>query len=248
MLELARAPASKAGEPESALRASDKLAPVVALVILVISVGLVDSLNPSTIAPALYLATGKNAVRSLAGFTAGAFGVNLAGGVLLLLGPGRAIVTALPRPGGRTIHVAELCLGAGALVVALALWLARERVARRVLKTQGRVSRSSALVGAAIMAVELPTAFPYFAVIAVAADSGRTVLTQIALLVVFNLAFVAPLAAIVAIVSLAEERGARRLELFRTQLERRAAVLVPSLVLLVGVALILLGGIGLLRG
>src|SRR5207253_11148571 len=93
MLESARAPASKAAEPERPLRASDKLAPVVALVFLVVSVGLVDSLNPSTIAPALYLATGKNAVRSLAGFTAGVFGFNLAGGVVLLLGPGRAVVT-----------------------------------------------------------------------------------------------------------------------------------------------------------
>ena len=219
---------------------------MVALVALVVSVGIVDSLNPSTIAPALYLATGKNALRSLAGFIAGVFGVNLLGGVLLALGPGQAILAVLPRPGHRTTHVIELCLGAGALAVAIALWLARERVARRVVEKQGRVRRSSALVGAGIMAVELPTAFPYFAVIAAAVGSGRGVQTQIGLLILFNAAFIAPLIAILAIRSFAGERGERSLEALRAQLQRRASVLIPALVLLVAVALILIGLIGLI--
>jgi hypothetical protein len=43
------------------------------LVALVVSVGLADSLNPSTIGPALYLATGPTAVRNVVEFTVGVF-------------------------------------------------------------------------------------------------------------------------------------------------------------------------------
>ena len=45
---------------------------------VVISVGLADSLNPSTVGPALYLATVQKRVVRVAQFTIGVFGVDLA--------------------------------------------------------------------------------------------------------------------------------------------------------------------------
>src|SRR6266487_4470968 len=66
------------------------------LVALVLSVALVDSLNPSTMGPAVYLATRKHAARSLLGFTLGVFAVNVAAGLVLTLGPGQAILAAVP--------------------------------------------------------------------------------------------------------------------------------------------------------
>ena len=59
------------------------------LVALVLSVALVDSLHPSTMGPAVYLATRKHAARSLLGFTLGVFAVNVAAGLVLTLGPVR---------------------------------------------------------------------------------------------------------------------------------------------------------------
>src|SRR5436309_1702236 len=75
-----------------------------ALVALVLSVGLVDSLNPSTVGPAVYLATRKYALRSLLGFTLGVFAVNVAAGLVLTLGPGQAILAAVPNVGEHTKH------------------------------------------------------------------------------------------------------------------------------------------------
>jgi hypothetical protein len=218
---------------------------VLALVALVLSVGLLDSINPSTIGPALYLATGRDAHRSLAGFTAGVFAVYLLGGLVLALGPGQIALAALPRPHGRATHLVELGVGAAALLLAAALWIGRERVARRVVRDERRIGRSSMLVGAGIMAVELPTAVPYFAVIAAVVGSGRSVPTQIALLVLFNGAFVVPLLAIVGLRALAGTRGERLLAALRARLHRYAAILIPALVLLVAGALIAIGAIGL---
>jgi hypothetical protein len=72
------------------------------LLALALLIGIVDSANPSTIAPALYFAAGKDADTSLAGFIAGVFFTNLAAGVLLALGPGQALMAVVPRPGARS--------------------------------------------------------------------------------------------------------------------------------------------------
>jgi cytochrome c biogenesis protein CcdA len=220
---------------------------VLALLTVVISIGLADSANPSTIAPALYLATEKNAPRSIAGFIVGVFVVYLAGGLVLTFGPGPFLLDALPHPRRETVHAIELALGVGALLLALVLWLARDRVATHLGRHERRVGRSSILLGGAIMAVELPTAFPYFAVIAAVVGSHTHVLTRVALLVLFNVLFVAPLVVILAVVVLSGERGARKLEQAHALLHRHGPVLLPVLIFVVAIVLILIGSLGLAR-
>ncbi len=148
---------------------------MLALVALVVSVGIVDSLNPSTIGPALYLVTAPNGARCLAGFTAGILAVAFAGGLALTLGPGQAILAAVPRPSHEETNEIEMALGALTLAVALALWVKRRAVERRFSGGGARTThaRSAFYAGAAIMAIELPTALPYFAVITAIVSSGR---------------------------------------------------------------------------
>jgi hypothetical protein len=62
-------------------------APMVGLTVLVASIGLADSINPSTLVPGLWLA-GKPSARGLGSFTAGVFATYLTGGLVLVLGPG----------------------------------------------------------------------------------------------------------------------------------------------------------------
>jgi len=212
-----------------------------ALALLVLSIGVADSINPSTVAPALYLALDRDGVRRLAGFTAGVFGVYFAGGVVLTLGP----LSAVPDPGATVKHLIELGLGAGTLVFAAGLWLTRAHVARRLAREERRIRRSSFLLGATIMAVELPTAFPYFAAITAIVASGRGRATEVLLLVLFNLAFVAPLVAVLAVRAAAGTRGEVRLERVRLLLDGHAPVLLPALALAIAAALLLVGGIGL---
>ena len=58
---------------------------MVDLVILVVSVAAIDSLNPSTIVPALFLISEQRPYRAVTGFAAGVFAVNLAAGVVALV-------------------------------------------------------------------------------------------------------------------------------------------------------------------
>src|SRR6266702_203038 len=201
---------------------------MITLVALVVTVGVLDSVNPSTVGPALYLATRPGGHHSVAAFTVGVFGMSLLGGLVLTIGPGHALITALPRPGRHSTALVELYLGAACLLVALGLWLARTRLARRIHRDERR---------AGIMAVELPTAFPYLAVIAAVVGSGRRLATQIALIVLFNTIFVAPLVAIAARRSLAHERAEAALVRLRDGVDRHTAALLPALVALVAVTL-----------
>ena len=220
---------------------------MLALVALVVSVGIVDSLNPSTVGPALYLVVAPDGARRLAGFTAGVVAVGLAGGLALVLGPGQGILAAVPRPGRTTTHAIELALGVVALTLAFVLWLRRSAVARRFSGGGARApgAASSFAAGAGIMAVELPTAFPTFAVITAIITSGRRLSEQVALVVLFNLTFVAPLLAILAVRVFAGESARRRLDSLHERLDRSISIAVPAAIAAVGVVLVAIGAIGI---
>jgi len=219
---------------------------VLALAVLAVSVGIADSINPSTIAPGLYLATGADASRRLLHFTLGVFTVYLAGGVVLVLGPGHALLSMVARPGRRETHLIELVLGGVALVVAIMLWARRDKVARHVLAHERRTARSTFALGAAIMSVELPTAFPYFAVVAAVVGSDQSLPRQLFLIAIFNVAFIAPLVAIVALRRLVGPRVERPLASVRARLDRHTGALVAGVTAVLGVALLLVGGVGFL--
>ena len=213
---------------------------MIALLALALSVGIVDSINPSTIGPALYLATGKNAVRNVALFTVGAFSVYIVGGIAIALGPGQALLALLPRPDRHILHLLELVIGVGALLLAAVLWRERGRIETRLDRRKGSTGgHGPLLLGAGIMVVELPTAFPYFAVIAAVVGSGRNMADQLIALLLFNVAFIAPLLGILALCAFA--RSERTLEALRVRVDRAGPILVPALVLVVGLVLIVLG-------
>ncbi|MEA2428636.1 MAG: hypothetical protein QOF37_2264 [Thermoleophilaceae bacterium] len=214
-----------------------------ALALLIASIGLADSINPSTVAPALILASGRRGAASVAAFTAGVLAVSLIGGLFAVAGPGQLLVDALPHPRPGAKHLAELIGGAILLALAAGTWVARDRVAERLAGTgEEREGRGSAfLIGAGIMLVELPTALPYFAAIAAIVSSRAPLGAEIVLLILFNVAFVAPLLGILAIRVFAGPRAARALERFGVWLRERSAVLVAALLALLGVAAVGVG-------
>jgi cytochrome c biogenesis protein CcdA len=214
---------------------------VLALVLLVVSVGLADSVNPSTLAPALLLAAQPRGVVSLARFTAGVFVVSLAGGLVLLLGPGELILGALPHPGQRAKAIAEVVGGVLLLCLAAILWIRRERFARSLSKGQDRIQRGAFALGAGLMAIELPTALPYFATIAAILASPFSLATQLLLLALYNVAFVAPLLALLLARELAGEKAAARIERIGAWLRSRLPVLLAALLALLGLGLVALG-------
>ena len=250
-----RATARRAGDRRGRFRlrvlgapsigARDHNAPVLRLLAVVLSIGLADSLNPSTIAPALYLASGRHARRDVVEFTIAVFLVYLIGGLIIDFGPGHLLLSLVPHPHRRVAFVLELVAGVAMVTAAAFLWGHRRRLAKRRLPTPRPGSRSSAVLGATIMAVELPTAFPYFAAIAaiVAADVGPV--RQVLLLVVFNACFVLPLVGILVTLELAGPRAHQLLSRARVKLEAHWPAVLALLALLAGVFVTLIGATGL---
>jgi cytochrome c biogenesis protein CcdA len=215
---------------------------------IVLGVGLADSLNPSTVGPALYLATARRASARVALFTLGVFSLNLAAGIVLALGPGRLLAHVLPRPDRTVRHALELAAGLVLLAIAAALWAARGRLARHELPLREGGRGSALALGASIAAFELPTAAPYLGVIAAIVAADPSVPKTIALLALFCGAFVAPLLAIIAILLVAGDRAAPVLARCGAWLQRRWPAVLAALLLLVGAGLTLAGASGLLAG
>ena len=212
---------------------------------LVVSIGLADSMNPSTIAPALYLATGAAPVRNLMEFTAAVFVVGLLGGALIVLGPGEALLSLVPHPNATTRYILETLAGVAMLIAAAYLWRGRAQLGHKQRTGPPKQTRSSALLGATIAAIEFPTAFPYFAAIAAIVGSGLGLEQRLLLLVIYNVCFVVPLLVILGIVAVTGERSTDILGRARAWLDRRWPVLLAVLALVAGVFVTLLGVTGL---
>jgi cytochrome c biogenesis protein CcdA len=214
---------------------------------VMIAVGLADSLTPSTIGPALYLATGQKRAWRVAQFTVGFFVVNFAGGLVLMIGPGRLLLGLVPHPQGTVRHVIELVAGVILILAAAALWMGRQQLAHRELPGRGGSGSSALIAGASIAAIELLTAAPYFAIIAGIVASSTNVAQELVLLALYNVTVALPLLAIIAVLLLAAERADRWLQIAAAWVQRRWPAVVSSLLMLVGGALTVLGGTGLVR-
>jgi cytochrome c biogenesis protein CcdA len=216
---------------------------VIDLVVLVVSIALVDSLNPATVMPALYLATAPRPVRAILGFAAGFFAVNVAGGIVAL-GLGHRLAGVVPRPGADLQHWVELVTGVAAILASGILWRSRDRVNAGFARMQLGAHRMAPLAGAALAVIELPTSLPYFAAIAALAASDQPAAVQISLLVLFQVIFLAPVVAIAAVRALAGPRAVEALARVRAFVLRYAGAAVAALVLGLGIALVVLGGVG----
>ncbi len=218
---------------------------MIRLLALCISIGLADSINPSTIAPALYLAGGPHARRHVTQFTIGVFAVYLVGGLAIALGPGQLLLSLVPKPNHHVRYLLEVIAGVAMLAGASFLWGYRHRLAAREVPSPKTEGKSSAILGATITAVELPTAFPYFAAIAAVVGSGFDLVRQTVLLVVFNVCFTLPLIAIVVALAFPGDHAERWLTTMREKLDANWPAVLAGLALLAGVFVTLLGATGL---
>jgi cytochrome c biogenesis protein CcdA len=199
------------------------------------------------VVPAVYMTTAPRPVRLVLEFSLGVFTTYLVCGVLLLLGPAHWLLDLLPHPSAHDKHLLEL--GGGALLIAVAagVWLARHRLASMPAPGSSGRKGSGFVIGVTLMLAEFPTAFPYFGAIAVAAGSGASLPVQILMLVVFNLLFVAPLVAIALVIALVPGVQDRVLEPAAGWLTRHWPKIFAALALAIGVALAVVGAVGLGR-
>lgn len=214
---------------------------MLALALLVGSIALADSLNPSTILPALYLATTSHAVRKIASFIAGVALTSTLFGIAFVAGPGQLILGLLPHPNENAKHLVEVVVGAALIGLSVGLWKGGERLTERIPKGESAGRRSSLAVGAAIMAVELPTAFPYLAALAAIIGSNAHLAEQIGYVVLFNGLFVLPLVVILSFVARAGPGTEQRLEAIGSWIRRYAHTAIAALAGAAGLAFLIVG-------
>jgi Sap, sulfolipid-1-addressing protein len=214
------------------------------LTLLVVSIAVADSINPSTVVPAIWMASTSRA--HLVSFTFGVFVIYLAGGLVLLFGPGPALISAMRHVGGTIEHSVQAVAGVAVLVLALGLWRTRrsQRMAR--LPQPGCARASAFALGAGIMALELPTAFMYFAAITAVLASHAVAPMELSLLVFYNLLFVGPLVAIIVIRWRSGERTERWLATGWERLLGFGQLVLAGLTGSVGAVLLVIGITGLL--
>jgi cytochrome c biogenesis protein CcdA len=125
------------------------------------------------------------------------------------------------------------------------LWFHRQRLGDRDPPDISGGGKGAWLLGATITIVELPTAFPYFAVIAAIVGSGLNPVRQLSLLLIFNVCFVLPLLAIIAVLTFGGDRTDRLLAAGRDFLQKRWPVVLAVVAVVAGVFVIALGVTGL---
>jgi cytochrome c biogenesis protein CcdA len=221
---------------------------VVRLFGIVVSIGLADSMNPSTIAPGLYLALGDRARSNLIQFTLAVFAVNFVGGAVIALGPGQVVLHLVPHPHPTARYILETIAGVVMLIAAAVLWTKRRSLRKRALPSPSAEGKSAILLGVTISAVELPTAFPYFAAIAAIVGSGQHTISQLIALALYNIAFVLPLILMIIVLEVAGDNAKAVIESARDWLQKHWPTLVAGLALVAGIFVTLLGVTGLASG
>jgi cytochrome c biogenesis protein CcdA len=215
--------------------------------LIVILIGLGDSLNPATLGPAMYLATLEHPRRALAQFLIGFVAVNLVGGLLILLGPGELILSLVPKPRPVTKHILEVVAGVALIAISIGLWSGRRTLGRRKPPTFQSGGRSGVKLGAGIALIELPSALPYFAAIAVIIGSGAAIPGKILMLVLYNVAFVLPVIAILVALIVARDGTKEPLAKVNDWIVKRWPVALAALAGLLGTAILVVGVVGLLE-
>ncbi|MGO9972589.1 MAG: GAP family protein [Solirubrobacteraceae bacterium] len=184
---------------------------MLSLAIVVVAIALPDSLNPSLIAADLFLASEQNPRRRTIAFALAVWTVTFVFGLALALGLGDLILSLIPKPGARLkyelITAAGLVLVAGGIVV-----LARRKALASTGRSPGAVSDnaqgSPVLLGAGIGGLELLTAFPYFAAIAMIVGSSVSSAYKVFLLVLYCVVYTLPLIGIAAVCFVMGQRAA----------------------------------------
>ena len=215
------------------------------LTLLVASIALTDSINPSTLIPALWLTKAPSHDR-LTSFTLGVFAMYLAGGLVLVFGPGPALISTLHHVGRPVEHALEAAVGVLALGLALAAWRARDKTSDEPRARRIQTKSSAFALGAGIMAIELPTAFIYFGAISAILAAHRAAPVDVLLLATYNALFVAPLVMLIAIRRLATARAEDWIALAEARLRYAGQLAFTGVASIAGAALLAVGVIGLL--
>ena len=189
--------------------------------VTVVAVALPDCINPSLIGGELFVATGPRPRRRTATFTLAAWAVTFVFGVAFALGLGDLILSVLPKPSATVKYALITAAGLVLVIGGAAVWIHRKALASAEPAGDRRKARGSpAAIGAGIAGLELLTAFPYFAAIALIVGSGVSNPAKLSLLGIYCVIYTLPLIAIAVLFALMGKRAENVLRPYRPPLDR----------------------------
>jgi cytochrome c biogenesis protein CcdA len=212
------------------------------LAVVVVGIALADCVNPSLIGGELFVATGEHPRRQTTTFTAAAWIVTFVFGLALAVGLGDLILSLVPRPGSNLKYALITFAGIVLVISGVVVWIRR----RALVNTEesddhGERRRPAALMGAGIAGLELLTAFPYFAAIAMIAGSGVSDVGKLSLLVLYCVIYTLPLIAIAVVIAIMGEQAERILRPVSNWLSAHWPVVVAPLTGAFGIGVLAFG-------
>jgi Sap, sulfolipid-1-addressing protein len=216
---------------------------LLSLVIAVVAIALPDSVNPTLIAAELLVAAGpRPGIRALA-FTIAAGTVTMLAGFALALGLGDLIVSLLPKPGETLKYALITAAGAVLALGGLVIWIRRRALAAHApsVESDGVSHGSPIALGAGVAGIELLTAFPYFAAIALIVGASVSVPAKALLIVLYCVVYTLPLIAIAVVFIIMRDRAEAVLRPPIEWLFERWPVVVGPLAAALGVGLVIFG-------
>ena len=217
---------------------------MLSLAIAVVAIALPDSINPSLIAADLLLVSEQNPRRRTIAFALAVWTVTFVFGLAIALGLGDLILSLVPKPGAKLKY--ELITAAGLVLVAGGTVVL---IRRKALASTGPSPHAAAedaqgspiLLGAGIGGLELLTAFPYFAAIAMIVGSSVSSAYKVFLLVLYCVVYTLPLIGIAAVCVVMGQRAASVLRPMMDFVARRWPIVVGPLAIAVGIGVAAFG-------
>jgi hypothetical protein len=164
------------------------------LLATIVGLALVDSLNPTSVSVAGYLAIASRR-SALHVFIATVYATYLAVALVLTLGVGPAVQSVIKGAPNSVIPVLQL--GVGVLLVLKGVHTWRAWSARQV--DGGLNPRAACVLGVAATAMDLPTATPLIIAAGLIVVANLDVVTQVGLVLIYVLVYVAPLVGMAAV-------------------------------------------------
>ena len=215
---------------------------ILKLAITVVAIALPDCINPSLIGGELFVATGERPRWRTATFTLAAWAVTFLFGVAFALGLGDLILSLVPKPGATVKYALIAAAGFLLTVGGTVVWIRRRSLASSDSAADRRTLHGSpALIGAGIAGLELLTAFPYFAAIALIVGSGVSITGKLSLLVLYCVIYTLPLIVIAAVVAVMGKRAESTLQPLGDWLYAHWPSIVGPLTAAIGIAVLAFG-------
>ncbi|HJS97414.1 MAG TPA: GAP family protein [Solirubrobacteraceae bacterium] len=206
-----------------------------------VAIALPDCINPSLIGGQLFVATRPRARRGVVTFALAAWSVTFLIGVALGLGLADLILSLVPKPGASVKYALVTAAGIVMIVGAAVIWIRRNALTGAEPIDERRRYGSPALIGAALAGVEMLTAFPYFAAIALIAGSGVSNAEKLLLLILYCVIYTLPLIGIAVTVAVMGARAERVLRPIGTLLVTHWPIIVAPTTAVIGIAVLAFG-------